>query len=383
MTSVAGPPPHAIVVGAGIAGCAAAISLAHQQIPTTLVAAPPPPHPPIGETLPAAARPLLRDLGAWTAFARAPHRPAPGTVSVWASADPVAIDALHDRNGPGWQLDRRRFEADLLETALAAGVTLLPATLVRHVSRRPDLTWELHTDRTPSTLPLPRLPARLLVDATGRRATPARALGARRHTDDRLVCAYLRVPPPPDAPRPEAASLDARTWVESVPDGWWYTALPPDGHRVVAFLTDADLIAPPDSPPDSPPVTQAFFEKLEATQHLRRLVPPLREPSLAVPRLTSAATARLSAFHGNDWIAVGDAALSFDPLSSQGMLTALYTGLRGGQALAAHARGDPSALTAYADRIHRIRDAYLRHRHDAYRSEPRWPTAPFWSRRQP
>lgn len=379
MTSATGSPPHAVVVGAGIAGCAAALSLVRHQIHTTLVAAPPSPQPPIGETLPAAARPLLRDLGAWDLFARAPHRPAPGTVSVWGSADPVAIDAIHDRHGPGWQLDRRRFETDLLETALAAGVTILPATSVRHVSRRPDLTWELHTDRISTALPLPLPPARLLVDATGRRATIARTLGARRHTDDRLVCAHLRIPPPPDAARPEPASLDARTWVESVPDGWWYTALPPDGQRVVAFLTDADLIAAA----HAPPVMQALFEKLEATQHLRRLAVSWRGTSLPVPRLTSAATARLSAFHGDDWIAVGDAALSFDPLSSQGMLTALYTGLRGGQALAAHAHGDPSALDGYARQVHRIRDTYLRHRRDAYHSEPRWPTAPFWSRRRP
>eukprot|EP00479_Gromia_sphaerica_P013930 TRINITY_DN8021_c0_g1_i1.p1 TRINITY_DN8021_c0_g1~~TRINITY_DN8021_c0_g1_i1.p1 ORF type:complete len:60 (-),score=20.65 TRINITY_DN8021_c0_g1_i1:65-244(-) len=33
------------------------------------------------------------------------------------------------------------------------------------------------------------------------------------------------------------------------------------------------------------------------------------------------------------WIAVGDAAMSFDPLSSQGMVTALESGVKCGQAL--------------------------------------------------
>jgi flavin-dependent dehydrogenase len=36
--------------------------------------------------------------------------------------------------------------------------------------------------------------------------------------------------------------------------------------------------------------------------------------------------ARLEPLHGNGWLACGDAALSFDPLSSQGLLTALYSG---------------------------------------------------------
>jgi flavin-dependent dehydrogenase len=36
--------------------------------------------------------------------------------------------------------------------------------------------------------------------------------------------------------------------------------------------------------------------------------------------------ARLEPFHGDGWLACGDAALSFDPLSSQGLLTAIYSG---------------------------------------------------------
>ncbi|WP_338775322.1 hypothetical protein [Streptomyces sp. DG1A-41] len=41
---------------------------------------------------------------------------------------------------------------------------------------------------------------------------------------------------------------------------------------------------------------------------------------------------------GDHWIATGNAAITFDPLSSLGLLTALYSGLRTGQAVDAQLR---------------------------------------------
>ena len=44
-------------------------------------------------------------------------------------------------------------------------------------------------------------------------------------------------------PRADSADADSRTVIESCPDGWWYTALLPSRERVVAFLTDRDLVS--------------------------------------------------------------------------------------------------------------------------------------------
>jgi flavin-dependent dehydrogenase len=82
-------------------------------------------------------------------------------------------------------------------------------------------------------------------------------------------------------------------------------------------------------------------------------------------------------------VAAGDAAVSFDPLSSQGIMTAMYTGMRAGQALAAHLDGDAGALDAYAARVDEVYAAYLRGRLEVYAYETRWPDRPFWVRRRP
>lgn len=100
------------------------------------------------------------------------------------------------------------------------------------------------------------------------------------------------------------------------------------------------------------------------------------------PRATSAASGRLVPWCGPGWLAVGDAALSLDPLSSQGIFHALYTGLRAGEAIADALDGHDAALAAYDHRLFEIRAAYLHNRAAAYAAEPQWADQPFWCRRR-
>jgi flavin-dependent dehydrogenase len=116
----------------------------------------------------------------------------------------------------------------------------------------------------------------------------------------------------------------------------------------------------------------AWHEALGATTHIRQLWPaPLPPPARAV----DASGAATEPPAGPGWLAIGDASLSFDPLSSQGLFHALYTGLRGAQAVLA---GTSDALGAYAARIAAVRRRYREHRAIVYALEDRWPTAPFW-----
>jgi flavin-dependent dehydrogenase len=85
---------------------------------------------------------------------------------------------------------------------------------------------------------------------------------------------------------------------------------------------------------------------------------------------------------GGDWLAVGDAAATMDPLSSQGILRALRGGIFASYAIEERIRGDAGALGRYA--------AFVASEHEAdraaaalhYSRESRWAEAPFWSRRR-
>lgn len=366
----AGAVHEVVIVGGGPAGAAAALALARAGHRPLLIERQGSPAFKIGEALPPAARPLLRDLGVLDRFAGDGHLPCYGNLSAWGSPSLQGADFIYDPNGHGWHLDRPRFDRSLREAAREAGA-LLAAASVRRISPAPEpLRWRLLLQEAGAER---EICCRWLIDAAGRRAAVARSRGACRRHDDRLV-AFFMVFAAGDAV-PEG-DRDARTLIEAAPDGWWYTALVPGGRRVIACLTDADLAVPL-----SLRERRGFLRLLETTQHVRESLRAGGYLPCAGPTGAPAAGSCLDRFTGEGWLAAGDAALSFDPLSSQGILTALYTGMKAGQALHARLSGDRTALDEYAERLQTIREAYRRNHAHVYAAEARWAHCPFWKRR--
>ena len=95
----------------------------------------------------------------------------------------------------------------------------------------------------------------------------------------------------------------------------------------------------------------------------------------------AAHSARLAPCCGEGWLAAGDAAVSFDPLSSQGLFNALYTGLAAAEAADRHLSGAADALTDYERAIADIWSAYRAQLVHWYGAETRWADRPFWRRR--
>ena len=81
------------------------------------------------------------------------------------------------------------------------------------------------------------------------------------------------------------------------------------------------------------------------------------------------------------WIALGDAALSCDPLGGDGVLRAVRQGQEASAFLMAALR-EPSKTVEWASQCASTFLTYLRERYASYCLETRWPFAPFWERRQ-
>ena len=356
-----------VVVGGGPAGASATLALVRCGRRVVLAGGVVGDEFRVGEAIPPATRPLLRDLGVLDRFLADGHLPCYGNVSVWGDDKPVTTDFIFDPNGHGWHLDRVRFDATLQVAAREAGAEVFPtARLVEAV--RESTGWRVTL--TPGDGQDQQIRCGWLIDATGRRSTVARRAGATRMREDSLVAFYARF-------RSEAgADCDSRTMIESGPEGWWYTALVPSGERVVAFLTDMDLV---DRAAMLSPA--GFTGRLETSRYVRSILSAHRYEASGSPRGTDAGTAWLDCIAGSDWVAVGDAAVSFDPLSSQGIMTALFTGLRAGQAIDRVMGGDAAALDEYVRRVDAIRSAYRRNRAAYYAAENRWSDRPFWHRR--
>jgi flavin-dependent dehydrogenase len=322
--------------------------------------------PRVGEALPPAARRLLADMGVLDEFLAEGHTPCYGNRAVWGAGTLVVTDFIHDPDGHGWHLDRARFDGWLRLVALTRGAGLLAPARLGSI-QYDNGCWhaQLATDcgRTDVS-------AAFVIDAGGRAAPLARRFGAERRATDRLVCGWVN-----GHARPTGRDAGL-TSVEAVAEGWWYTAPLPGERRVLAFLTDADLAA-----------ARMAHQGTMLAEHAANTIEigAILAESEFVPEQGGFTAAHSSTLHscvGDGWIAAGDASMTFDPLSSQGLLHALFTGLAAAEAADSYLSSDTSAPIRYQRLMRGIQHAYRRRLAFSYSNEVRWPTAPFWQRRR-
>ena len=320
----------------------------------------------IGETLPPAIRKPLVSLGVWDQFLADRHAASYVINSAWGRSALQENDSIFNPYGAGWHVDRPRFDAMLAGAAEEAGATVLRRIRSFHCSSTAANEWKV---RITSCDLQSSFRAKFLVDATGRGSALARKNGATRVICDHLIGAVAFLPASPGASIPFACTL-----IEATEEGWWYSAGLPDSRVVVAFMTDADIYAR--AARSSP---RYWREQLRRSAQTQLRVAP--SALTLAPQLVAANTSRLNPIVGTNWLAVGDAAVAFDPLSSQGIYKALASGIQAGQAIGGHFDDDTKALAEYARALNVAFDKYISQRTFYYRMETRWPNSTFWLRR--
>lgn len=360
------------VVGGGPAGSAAALSLRQTAPSLSIVMIEQSRYDRVraGEVIPGQTLSLLQQLGAGPRFLNEGFHPAPELASAWGGPELRRSHHIYSAHGPGWHLDRAAFDQLLAAEASARGVDVRLGTAVRRIERLDD-GWRL--DLSGSESGSQTLTARFAVDATGRAATVARRAGAQRVVHDHLT-AFLRYF---DCGRQSA--LDGTAIVEACEEGWWYTAeigrADSRRVRVAAFLTDP--IGARELRPDR---EDQWRHMAARTSWIRSAAAGCE--SIGGVLVRPAGTATLDQVCGSGWCAVGDAAASHDPLSGQGIVRALRSGIAASFAIAdAATRGHELAWSRYQRFIGGGFASYLNLRHLNYGAEARWTRWPFWKAR--
>jgi flavin-dependent dehydrogenase len=354
-----------LVLGAGPAGATAALNLAPTRS-VVLVDARAAGEARIGESVPPILNRLLADMGLLEEFRSHGHTPCHGNRSAWGSAVPGEVDFLRDPDGPGWHIDRRGFENLLRKTAIERGAMCLAPAQLKTI-QRDGSRWRMVLDRAGQ----PEIVfADYVIDAGGRGSPVARRLGARRRALDRLICGWVYG----SVTRPER--IAGITYVEAEQDGWWYTAPLPNCRLVLAFHTDGDLPAAREAKHRN-----ALLARATTCHDLSAALEATGFSAEAQSGISAAHSALLEPCAGPGWMAIGDAAISFDPLSAQGLLNAMFTALAAAEVLDRHFNGDDNAAHHYPKVIGNIYDAYSRHLRTHYQAERRWPNSIFWQRR--
>jgi len=344
------------IVGGGPAGAAAALALARWNYSTVVIERSRYESIRVGETLPPAVRPLLAGLGVWERFLAVEHAPAFGVRSAWGRRRLRDNDFIFNPYGSGWHVDRARFDRMLADCAEEHGSTVYRGARVLSVEQAADGVWMIEIAGSVRR----RLRTRFLVDATGRTSCIARAQGATRVSFDCLIGIFWFF---------KSRATDARpggvTRIEAAEEGWWYSAVLPDSRRVMAYMTDADLRR----------------NAVGWQQALRRRSGLKRYVLESGPHVRPADTSRLDKVIDRNWLAIGDAAMAFDPLSGQGVLKALESALSAARCIHDYFGGRESALQDYAVGVSTDFERYLHMRTAFYSREQRWPRSVFWQRR--
>ena len=364
-----GPMRTVVIVGGGVAGCAAALALRHHGIEGVLtVEAGNYETFQIGETIPPDTRLLLERLQVWEGFVEEGHEPCLGSCSSWGD-DPVGYnDFLLNPHGTGWHLDRRKFGAFLAKKAKESGAELKSGAVVISTERVADDVFSLLLETGEG---LQRIETRFVIDATGTRFRLAATLGVKPIVHDRLlwVGALLDCPAEGDFCR--------LTMLEAVDNGWWYAARVPGRRVVVAIVTDADT-----NKRAMLHRADRWLPYLDKTSHMKTWLADCQFHSDQPMSIRSAPSFMLDRVCGPNWLAVGDAAAAYDPIASQGIHKALLDGLRAAAVVTDDLEGDGAALYEYQAAIFASFNDYLKTREYFYDLERRWPSSPFWRNRR-
>ncbi len=173
---------------------------------------------------------------------------------------------------------------------------------------------------------------------------------------------------------PESDDTDRGICVEAGPDGWLFTTQHPTGWRMVSYFhdggrSDQSYCAAGDrlqcAVADGSDRFRRFGNRLAGQ--------PVEVQSATTQVLDEAVLGRL--------IVIGDAAQTYDPLSSQGVSAAVDDSISATEALVTAFDGDFTALRGH-ERGRRLRFLrYLKRRQDYYALEQRWAQHSFWRRR--
>ncbi len=351
-----------VIVGGGPAGASVALELARRGLSPVVIEAQPAARLKVGESLPPNVNPLLDHFGLTERLRQRGNLPSHGNRFVWGSDSIRERDFIFGTNGDGWRLDRRTFEEELMRAAVEAGVDWRYDRRLTSCERNRD-GWMVSV-KSPDGVETYH--TRFVVDASGREAHLARSVGAQRVTYDRLIGLAFYF----DRASDKTGTDDSFTLVEAGSSGWWYSSRLPGGKLIAVYMTDGDLLDR----------RAGWPELLNKAKHTAERVSEYDSVNTS-PRILPAHSVRLTRVAGEGWLAVGDAAIAFDPLASHGISMAMSSGFHAATAIAGYLDGNTHSLQPYERIIDASFARYLLMRHETYLTERRWPHEPFWQRR--
>ncbi|EDP96050.1 FAD-dependent monooxygenase [Kordia algicida OT-1] len=351
-----------IIIGNGIAGITLAVLLQRKGISFTLLhrKVEKPPFA-LGETLPPSAMPLLQQLKLLSVFEENAYRKTYGYHSMWGSSRVTDINFYHQNPFKnGLKINKHQ----TLET--------LRTEIKQHMisySKGFEIIHEAHGNTVvlAKNDGIKMVQGKILVDATGRNRAVLQKLNIQSTIHDELVAVSCHIP------KIKHPKLTHEVYVESFKEGWGIvsalnetenicTIYTHKGHEILSKLKE---------------VSQ-WKTALAETTYLKDF---LIETDNIKFKGGNANSSVANETAGSNWLALGDAAMSFDPLSSHGITNALFISAKAATTIEKKLlEADPDTFFEYDKTMQAIFQQYLQSKNELYRQETRWKDEVFWER---
>ncbi|WP_299245830.1 NAD(P)/FAD-dependent oxidoreductase [uncultured Aquimarina sp.] len=351
-----------VIVGGGPAGIATSLTLSSIGISNCIIEATIEPTKKCGEAIPPNAKPILKQLGIQHLIEHPRHIKYYGNKVCWGSEDLEQKEFIRGIHGYGYLLDRLYFEKQLRKQVKKNGTAFYEGYKLNTVSRGKS-SIEAVISNTQNEI---TINGSYIVDGTGRKASVCRKLGIYKTAIDSQFAITFSV---------KTLSIIANEIiVETTENGWWYVAPEGNNQYTLMFFTTKDLI------PKKKELEMFLEKELLHLKHISKILNPMT-CNFEKIRIMPAGTSCLDIPYGDRWIAVGDAAYAYDPVSSYGITSALASGFYAGKALASYFLGKEDAMLVYRYILENAFQSYMEKLTKYYSTETKWKESMYWKYR--
>lgn len=362
---------HVVIVGAGVAGLTAALVLAKHGLQVAIIESKNTQTAKMGECIQASILNTLDKLGLRKQFEHDNHFQLQGYKVHWDAHGLYERNLLATPSGTGWLLNREKFDGMLVKAARLAGVDiycqskLTALDEVKNSELGYQNSWKLDIVSSEKKW---RLEVPFIVDATGRARNITRQLDTVTQKSDNLVACFCRIE------HSQSSTLtNQQAVIQSSEQGWWYLAPYSAQHASLCYFTNPDLTLPK----SAEQIFNMAMQNKELKHHLTGCAVPFEHNFKVIPAYSSC----LESCVENNWLAVGDAACSYDPLSSYGITSAMGSAFYAAKAIVKTFNDQPEFMQTYQSLMKSNFKHYLTERNAEYQKVTQFNSL-FWQRRQ-
>jgi flavin-dependent dehydrogenase len=316
----------------------------------------------VGEHLAAEAIHELKKLKVPESILRDHSIPCTEVQNAWGSSEIHHNESVFNPFGESYILSRPDFDLALLKHCQEIGIDIHSGVRISKAEKT-DNGWKLLTKSNTYDVDF-------LIDASGRNSKfNFDNSSIEKLTQDSLIGITKHL-----TNNNESISGKSHLLVESTENGWWYTVQIASGKLISTFMTDPKILTQ-----SKMSQNEYWNEQLESSIHTKARLDSFEQTNDVF--IQSAHSHIALQIQGSNWLKVGDATQSFDPLSSAGIIKGFKMGISAADSLHDFIQGDTNALRTYEEEIKNQYKEYQEKRQEYYHQEQRWISSPFWYQR--